>query len=282
MRALRGVSPPSPGLPTARSGKGSLGPLLLPWGSPAVLSGEGSLEFILLAAGFPRPRLGAQPRVPPPGYGVPHGREWERGLGSLSAAGEFPPPREGAQRGGPFLQANGFLQPGWELRMQSRLRAEGFLGPGVGSQREAPPPGCGVPTAPGGNPACGPLLRFGSGDGASLPGAAAAPTHLRPTEAQALPAGFGDSGGWESPQPSAGSPGSHRVPRATPSRRGTPGSPGDRARLPPGLAPQPAALCGAVTRNPPPPPGASAVPLVPTSERWPGGTGCPGLPRTAG
>lgn len=127
--------------------------------------------------------------------------------------------------------------------------------------------------------------RSGAGAGARVPGAAAAPTHLRPAEAQAAPCRVRRErreGKPAAPQPSSGSPSSHRVPRATPSRRGTRGSPGERARLLTGLHTQPAALCGAVTRNPPPPPDAPAEPRVPTSERWPGGECCTGLHRTAG
>lgn len=108
------------------------------------------------------------------------------------------------------------------------------------------------------------------------------PPQLTSARPRRKPAGFRESGDWESPRPrkpSAGSPSSHRVPRATPSRHGTPGSPGERARLLTRLNTQPAALCGAVTRNPPPPADATAEPRVPTSERWPGGECCPGLHR---
>lgn len=152
MGAQRGVSPPDSEFPNAPSGKGSLGPLLLLWGSLAALSGEGSLEFLLLAAGFPRPRLGTPlasfphaARVPPPGYGVPHGSEWERSLESPLAAGGFPRPRVGAQRGvpssrlrgsyspagstewGPASMLKGSYGPGWDPRVRPLLRAAGFL-----------------------------------------------------------------------------------------------------------------------------------------------------------
>lgn len=158
----------------------------------------------------------------------------------------------------------GSYSSGWEQRKGSCLHVDRFLQRWLGSQSEARAPGCGVPIAQGGNPDWGPLhpvrswcrsqsARCSRRPNSPPPGRGAS-SSLQGSER----ATSGKARGPAAPQPSAGSPGSHRVPRATPSRRGTPGSPGERARLLTRLNTQPAALCGAVTRSPPPPPDAPA------------------------
>lgn len=86
-----------------------------------------------------------------------------------------------------LFQAKGFLQPGREQRMGSRLHAEGFDGPGWVPRVRALLRVAGfleprVETQP-----VVPFARFGAGDGASVPGAAATPTHLWPAEPQEAP-----------------------------------------------------------------------------------------------
>lgn len=159
-----GFSPPH------RVGREAWAPPTKLRGSPTTLNGKGSLESLLLAAGFPRPwwehSLGsffsatgfpksasgsaAQGLSSRPEGDGSHGPEWEPRAGSLLWAKRFP-------QWGNSSTLRGSYSSGWEQRTGSCLRVDGFLGCRVGSQSEAPPPGCGVPIAQGGNPDWDPL-----------------------------------------------------------------------------------------------------------------------------
>lgn len=127
-----------------------------------------------------------------------------------------------------------------------------------------------------------PFARFGAGDGASVPGAAATPTHLWPAEPQEAPGRLLRQRRVGKPAAQRGKP---RLAQGPPTPilpdAGRRWSPGERARLPPGLAPQPAALCGSVTRNPTPSPGRVRGAASPYLRALARRQRCPGLHRTA-
>lgn len=120
--------------------------------------------------GVPTSLVEAQSRVPLFSYGVPQVRKWERSLGSLFTVvgGGVSTGLSGSPEWGPSFglrvpqwgnssTLRGSYSSGWEQRMGSCLHVDGFLRRWVGSQSEAPAPGCGVPIVQGGNPDWDPL-----------------------------------------------------------------------------------------------------------------------------